>query len=53
MCKKAGRRPGSFQLFLLDPNGVKAELNFDADEVTKVDPELLNEHLVMAQGAGK
>ena len=43
---------GLFQLFLLDPNGVKVELNFDADEVTEVDPELLNENLIMAQGAG-
>lgn len=44
---------GLFQLFLLDPNGVEVELNFDANEVTKVDPELLNENLIMAQGAGK
>jgi len=29
------------------------ELNFDADEVTEVDPELLNENLIMAQGVGK
>ncbi|HIO32940.1 MAG TPA: hypothetical protein EYN24_00215 [Gammaproteobacteria bacterium] len=38
-----------YQLFLLDPNGVKVELNFDADEVKEVDPELLSEDLKMAQ----
>ena len=37
-----------YQLFLLDPNGVKVELNFDADEVKGVDPELLGEDLKMA-----
>ena len=37
-----------YQLFLLDPNGVKVELNFDADEVKEVDPELLGEDLKMA-----
>ena len=38
-----------YQLFLLDPNGVKVELNFDADEVKEVDPELLGEDLKMAR----
>jgi hypothetical protein len=33
----------------LDPNGVKVELNFDADEVKEVDPELLGEDLKMAR----
>ena len=44
---------GLIQLFLLDPNGVKVELNFAASEVNTVDPELLNEDLVMARGTGK
>ena len=30
-----------YQLFLLDPNGVKVELNFDVDEVNSVEDELL------------
>lgn len=30
-----------FQLFLLDPNGVKVELNFDAAEAAGIAPELL------------
>ena len=30
-----------YQLFLLDPNGVKVELNFDVDEVYGVEDELL------------
>ena len=30
-----------YQLFLLDPNGVKVELNFDVDEVNSVENELL------------
>lgn len=30
-----------FQLFLLDPNGVKVELNFAAEEAAGIDPELL------------
>lgn len=32
---------GLFQLFMLDPNGVKVELNFSNDEVQGVEPELL------------
>ena len=38
-----------YQLFLLDPNGVKIELNFDVDEVNKVGPELLSENLKIAR----
>jgi len=34
-----------YQLFLLDPNGVKVELNFDAEEVKDVDPEYLDDNL--------
>ena len=30
-----------YQLFLLDPNGVKVELNFDISEVSQVDLKLL------------
>jgi hypothetical protein len=30
-----------YQLFLLDPNGVKVELNFDVDEVNSVEDERL------------
>ena len=30
-----------YQLFLLDPNGVKVELNFDVNEVNSVEDELL------------
>lgn len=32
---------GLFQLFLLDPNGVKVELNFAAHEAEGVEPELM------------
>ena len=32
---------GLFQLFLLDPNGVKVELNFSNDEAVGVGPELM------------
>ena len=32
---------GLFQLFMLDPNGVKVELNFFNDEVQGVEPELM------------
>ena len=32
---------GLFQLFMLDPNGVKVELNFSNDEVHGVEPELM------------
>ena len=32
---------GLFQLFMLDPNGVKVELNFSNDEVQGVEPELM------------
>ena len=34
-----------YQLFLLDPNGVKVELNFDTEEVKDVDPEYLDDNL--------
>lgn len=30
-----------FQLFLLDPNGVKVELNFDGAEAAGIEPELM------------
>ena len=30
-----------YQLFLLDPNGVKVELIFDVDEVDSIEEELL------------
>ena len=33
-----------YQLFLLDPNGVKVELNFDVDEVISIEEELLLEN---------
>lgn len=32
---------GLFQLFLLDPNGVKVELNFAAKEAAGIEPELM------------
>lgn len=36
---------GLFQLFLMDPNGVKVELNFSNDEVGSVRPELMASEL--------
>ena len=41
-----------YQLFLLDPNGVKVELNLDADEIKEVDRELLGEELKMVGKGG-
>jgi catechol 2,3-dioxygenase-like lactoylglutathione lyase family enzyme len=32
---------GLFQLFLLDPNGIKVELNFTAAEADGIEPELM------------
>ncbi len=32
---------GLFQLFLIDPNGVKVELNFDSSEASGVAPDLM------------
>jgi hypothetical protein len=32
---------GLYQLFLLDPNGVKIELNFEAAEANGREPELM------------
>ena len=36
---------GLFQLFLMDPNGIKVELNFSNDEVGSVRPELMASEL--------
>jgi len=35
---------GLYQLFLLDPNGVKVELNFEAAEANGREPELMAPH---------
>ena len=35
-----------FQLFFLDPNGIKIELNFDAAEAEGIAPELMASDLV-------
>jgi hypothetical protein len=32
---------GLFQIFLIDPNGVKVELNFENAEAEGIEPELL------------
>ena len=39
--KRMVNEQGLFQLFMLDPNGVKVELNFSNDEVQGVEPELM------------
>lgn len=36
---------GLYQLFVMDPNDVKVELNFSNDEVRGVRPELMASHL--------
>lgn len=36
---------GLFQLFLMDPNEVKVELNFSNSEVNGVNPELMASEL--------
>ena len=36
---------GLFQLFLLDPNGVKVELNFSNEEAAGIAPELIASEL--------
>ncbi|MGH8705432.1 MAG: VOC family protein [Burkholderiales bacterium] len=40
-----------YQLFLYDPNGVKIELNFAADEADGIAPELAASDLINAEGA--
>jgi len=37
-----------FQLFLYDPNGVKIELNYSADEAEGIEPELMASDLIKA-----
>ena len=32
---------GLYQLFLFDPNGIKIELNFDAEEAVGIEPEVM------------
>ena len=32
---------GLYQLFLFDPNGIKIELNFDAEEAVGLQPEVM------------
>ena len=32
---------GLYQLFLFDPNGIKIELNFDAEETVGLQPEVM------------
>jgi catechol 2,3-dioxygenase-like lactoylglutathione lyase family enzyme len=38
-----------FQLFFYDPNGVKIELNYDADEAEGIAPELMASDLIKAR----
>src|SRR2546426_12444460 len=38
-----------FQLFLYDPNGIKIELNFAAQEAAGVEPELMASELITQQ----
>ncbi len=42
---------GLFQLFLLDPNGVKVELNFNNDEAVDIAPELMASDLNSDKGS--
>jgi len=35
-----------FQLFFFDPNGIKIELNYDADEAEGISPELMASELI-------
>jgi len=37
-----------FQLFLHDPNGIKIELNYSADEAEGIEPELMASDLIKA-----
>jgi catechol 2,3-dioxygenase-like lactoylglutathione lyase family enzyme len=37
-----------FQLFLFDPNGIKIELNYSADEAEGIEPELMASDLIKA-----
>jgi catechol 2,3-dioxygenase-like lactoylglutathione lyase family enzyme len=37
-----------FQLFLYDPNGIKIELNYAADEAVGIEPELMASDLIKA-----
>ena len=37
-----------FQLFLYDPNGIKVELNYAADEAKGIEPELMASDLIKA-----
>lgn len=38
-----------FQLFFLDPNGIKIELNFDAAEAEGIEPELTASELIASR----
>ncbi|HSU64232.1 MAG TPA: hypothetical protein VLJ12_10240 [Burkholderiales bacterium] len=38
-----------FQLFLYDPNGIKIELNFAAEEAEGIEPELMASELITQQ----
>jgi hypothetical protein len=35
-----------FQLFLYDPNGIKVELNYAAEEAAGIEPELMASELI-------
>ena len=37
-----------FQMFLYDPNGIKIELNYSADEAEGIEPELMASDLIKA-----
>jgi catechol 2,3-dioxygenase-like lactoylglutathione lyase family enzyme len=37
-----------FQMFLYDPNGIKVELNYSADEAEGIEPELMASDLIKA-----
>lgn len=42
-----------FQLFLLDPNGIKVELNFSASEADGIEPELMASDLIDMNQSGR
>ena len=41
-----------FQLFLYDPNGIKIELNYAAQEAEGIEPELMASELIKESGRG-
>jgi catechol 2,3-dioxygenase-like lactoylglutathione lyase family enzyme len=51
--QRRANREAVYQVFLLDPNGIKVELNFSASEADGIEPELMASDLIDMNQSGR